>query len=99
MNEYEKRMLDAPSIESAICPFCGKRATNRHHIIKRSHGGADGPTITVCGMGNASGCHSKLHAQLLHLRYKNDAWEYLATESATKYERALAMDGWRVLRW
>ena len=96
MNELQKRMFHAPSFYAEYCPFCGRKATNRHHIIPRSQGGHDGPTIDVCGMGNASGCHGKLHNHLLHLRYTND-WQYLETDKPTKYQDALAMDGWKYL--
>lgn len=96
MNELHKALLGAPSIITPICPFCGKPSTNRHHIIPRSQGGHDGPTVDVCGMGNASGCHGKLHAHKLHLRY-TDRWEYLETESM-KYQDALEMDGWKPLK-
>lgn len=94
MNELQKRMFHAPSIITPECPFCGRPSTNRHHIIPRSQGGHDGPTIDVCGMGNASGCHGRLHDHTLHLRYEGD-WQYLRTDQPTKYQDALAMDGWR----
>ena len=47
-------------------------------------------------MGNASGCHGKLHSHTLHVRYEN-GWQYLETSQPTKYQDALAMDGWRNL--
>lgn len=93
MNLLQARLMDAPSIETALCPFCGRPSTNRHHIVPRSQGGHDGPTVTVCGMGNASGCHGRLHDHTLHLRYEG-RWEFLETEQPTKYQDALAMDGW-----
>lgn len=96
MNLLQKALMDAPSITTPICPFCGKPSTNRHHIVPRSQGGHDGPTIDVCGMGNASGCHGLLHAHKLHLRYR-DGWEYLETQEPVKYQTALSMDGWRSL--
>lgn len=98
MNLLDEALMGKPSIESIWCPFCGKPSTNRHHIVYRSRGGKDGPTITVCGFGNASGCHGKLHSHLLHLRY-TDRWEYLETKEPTKYQTALEMDGWRELKW
>ena len=93
MDNLERALMDAPSIESECCPFCGRLATNRHHIVARSRGGSKGPTVTVCGMGNASGCHGLLHAHMLHLRYE-DGWYYLRTEVPTKYQAALDMEGW-----
>lgn len=53
-------------------------------------------TVNVCGMGNVTGCHAKLHKHLLHMRYR-DGWEYLETEEPTKYQSALSMEGWREL--
>ena len=98
MNLLDQALMGKPSIECIWCPFCGRPATNRHHIVYKSRGGKDGPTIAVCGMGNASGCHGKLHQHLLHLRY-TDRWEYLETDEPTKYQDALEMEGWRPLRW
>ena len=37
------------------------------------------------------------HWHTLHLRYEGGRWEYLETDEPTKYEKALAMDGWRPL--
>lgn len=97
MNELQKPLYSAPSIETVRCPFCGRPATNRHHIVPRSQGGRDGATVTVCGMGNASGCHGKFHHYRLHLRRRNDEWEWLETEEPTNYMDALSLPGWRVL--
>jgi len=97
MNELLRPLMSAPSIDTPYCPFCGKRATQRHHIVARSQGGTNGPTVNVCGLGNASGCHGRLHSHTLHLRYI-DGWEYLETDEPTKYQTALEMDGWRKLR-
>ena len=94
MNLLYEALMDKPSIEHEYCPFCGRPATNRHHIVPRSQGGHDGPTVTVCGMGNASGCHGEFHNRRLHLRY-TDRWEYLRTREPTKYQTALGMEGWR----
>lgn len=82
------------------CVFCGRPATNRHHVVYRSHGGLGGPTVAVCGMGNASGCHGLLHARVLHLRYdwRTDRWEYLRTEGPVCEGAAQEMDGWRALK-
>lgn len=99
MNLLQEALMQAPSIEAYCCPFCGKPATNRHHIVPRSQGGHDGPTVTVCGMGNASGCHGKLHDHRLHLRWQGNRWEYLETKEPTKYQNALSMEGWKKLPW
>lgn len=86
--------MDAPSIDTLWCPFCGQRATNKHHIVPRSQGGHNGPTVNVCGIGNYSGCHAKLHNHTLHLRYE-DGWQFLETDIPTKYDKALTMEGWK----
>ena len=96
MNLIQQALMSAPSIVTPVCPFCGRQAQNRHHIVPRSQGGRNGPTVDVCGMGNASGCHGKLHHHTLHVRYQ-DGWQYLETKQPTKYQDALAMDGWRTL--
>lgn len=99
MNEYQREMMSLPSIEGARCAFCGRRATNRHHIVPRSQGGSKGPTVCVCGFGNASGCHGRLHDGRLHLRPDgNGWWEWLHTWKPVKHEGALPMDGWRPVR-
>lgn len=97
MNGLQGPMMAAPSIEAPWCPFCGRPWTERHHIVPRSQGGADGPTVTVCGHGNADGCHGELHAHRLHLKWDGGRWLWLRTDSAVKYEAALAMGGWAPL--
>lgn len=71
-------MMGKPSIDNAdrVCCVCGKPATNKHHIVKRSAGKLvrDGrevakPTVRLCGCGNASGCHGLAHAGKLHFRW------------------------------
>ena len=84
-NVKRDRLIGKPSIESLCCPFCGRIATNRHHIVPKGMGGTSEaariPTVTVCGMGNASGCHGKLHQNLLELDWDEDAgwWRYRYT--------------------
>ena len=97
MNLLEKALMEAPSINAPYCVFCGRRATNNHHVVFRSQGGKDGPTLSVCGLGNASGCHGLLHQRKLHVRYVNNEWQYLETKEPTKYQTALSMEGWRSL--
>lgn len=97
MNELEKALYNAPSIDTAWCPFCGFPAQNKHHIVPRSRGGTHGATVNVCGMGNASGCHGLLHAHKLHMKYENGTWYYLRTSEPTKYQTALQMEGWKEL--
>ena len=97
MNDYQRALMNAPNIESRLCPFCGQPATNRHHIVPRSQGGEHFPTVTVCGMGNASGCHRLLHLHRINLRYDGERWLYLITRESVKEADALNMDGWREL--
>ncbi|MBQ2680425.1 MAG: hypothetical protein IJF97_00660 [Eggerthellaceae bacterium] len=95
MNEYQKALMDKPSIETEACAICGRYVrTQRHHIVLRAQGGTDGPTVTLCGYGNAGGCHGAAHGQMLHFRY-TDRWQYLETDVPVKYEKALDMEGWR----
>lgn len=99
MNLYQRVMMDMPSIKSEFCPFCGKPATENHHIVPRSQGGLKGPTVSVCGWGNATGCHGMLHKHIIHLRPgKNGWWEWLITPKGTKYDTALKMSGWMAVR-
>ena len=95
MNEYDKALMQGPSIDTVCCPFCGRLASNAHHIVPRSHGGNDGPTVRVCGMGNASGCHGLLHSHKLHLRWTGMEWQYIYTPEPMKYEKALQEEGWK----
>lgn len=95
MNEYDKALMDKPSVETEVCCICGFRlASERHHVVMRSRGGTQGPTVTVCGFGNTVGCHGLLHQHKAHLRYR-DGWEVLLTDEPTKYEKTLDMKGWR----
>lgn len=96
MDAMYDELMGKPSVEGDACPFCGAPATNRHHIVRRSQGGTGGPTIPVCGSGNLSGCHGRLHSERLHLRW-NDGWEWLYTSVPTKDADALDMEGWRRL--
>lgn len=97
-NTQERKLMDKPSIESDLCAFCGAFATNRHHIIPRSRGGKSGPTVSVCGNGNTSGCHGRLHDRTLHLDWRDGEWHYLRTLKPTKTFDALELDGWQPLR-
>ena len=96
-------LLDLPSIDLRWCAICGRTwPLNRHHVPPRSAGNAyrDGrrvphPTITLCGSGNASGCHGLAHHRRLHFRNVDGEWWYLLTDEPTKYHDALRMVGWR----
>lgn len=65
---------------AAICeartPVCTHRAHHRHHVILRSQGGHDGPTIDVC-----SPCHRYIHAnpaEAYEQGWLKHAWERTA---------------------
>lgn len=122
VSELMLTMMGKPNIDNAdgLCCVCGRPATDRHHIVKRSAGklvvgGKEirKPTVRLCGMGNAGGCHGLAHQGRLHFRWvKHDAdayedgghvvgsghWEYLLTAEPMKYQDALEMRGWRRFR-
>lgn len=104
MNEYLKRLMDGPSIDTGHrCAICGRWSPlEDHHIVRRSQGGTTGPVIRLCGAGNGlhdgSGrpfCHGLAHANRLHFYWDGREWSYLITDEPTKYEIALGMEGWK----
>ena len=103
-------LMGKPDIDrpDGCCCWCGRPATDRHHIVKRSAGKlvrsgreVPKPTVRLCGMGNASGCHGKAHAGRLHFRRAGDGgaehWEGIETSEPMKYQEALELEGWRRL--
>lgn len=62
-------LMGKPSIKATRCVVCGcTYPLNNHHIVRRSAGKMyvngvelDKPVITLCGSGNASGCHGLAH--------------------------------------
>lgn len=113
-------LMECPTIRLDRCAVCGRSwPLNQHHIVKRSagqlvRGGVviPKPTITLCGSGNASGCHGLAHQGRLHFRWVEadagrEGWylthvkgghlEYLLTDEPESYLDALKMDGWRPL--
>lgn len=118
VSELMKPMMGRPNIDNAegLCCWCGRPASDKHHIVKRSAGKlvkngreVPKPTVRLCGMGNASGCHGKAHAGRLHFRWVDfdpdvfregvfvgrGHWEALETSEPCKYQEALSMEGWR----
>ncbi len=98
MNAYLAVLMDKPSVlgvHPAACAVCGISGTTEHHIVPRSQGGADGPTVRLCGHGT-SGCHGAAEDKRLHFRFR-EGWEYLRTVAPVKYERALELHGWTVI--
>ena len=61
----EKHARDTVRARSGgVCEICdAARATNFQHRLAKAHGGpwevANG--LAVCGMGNVSGCHGRIH--------------------------------------
>lgn len=100
MNEYQKRLMDKPSINTELCPFCGKPAQSRHHIVPRSQGGAKGPTVRVCGLDNVTGCHGRFHHHTLHLKWSDKlaCWMFCHTKKPTKFDDAVVTGKWIPLR-
>lgn len=92
--------MNRPSIKSDYCVFCGRPKNSEHHVVPRSQGGSKGATLSVCGFGNESGCHGLLHSHNLHVNFDEDlnSWIYLYTPVPTKYEKALQMSGWKLLK-
>lgn len=63
--EWLRATMAAPSYESVRCPICGSAGPlERHHLVRRSQGGGDGPTVTLC-----HDCHMAVHDQRLHVRW------------------------------
>lgn len=96
MNMYDIELMSATTIRGDRCIVCGRPASENHHLVYRSHGGKDGPTVPLCGFGNTSGCHGAVHANRLHFRYMNGQLEYLLTDEPVKVDAARSMSGWRV---
>lgn len=97
MNLRELKLMNAPDWESVLCPFCGKRFQSRHHVVYRSQGGGSGPTITVCGTDNVSGCHGLIHQGYLHLDYTNGRWVFLRSKEPCSSDTADSRDDWKPL--
>ena len=98
MTRYDERNMRGESVISDRCVFCGRPSGEQHHVVYRSRGGAKGPTLAVCGWGNASGCHGLLHAGMLHVRWNGRWWECLRTGEPVSVDRAWSMGGWVELR-
>lgn len=103
--EWLRATMAAPSYESRACPVCGSPGPlERHHLVRRSQGGTDGPTVTLC-----HDCHMAVHAQRLHVRWVPVAhtayglaygcsgghYEYLQREGNTF--DLMGDPGWRML--
>lgn len=116
---YWELML-ASTVRKRYCCVCGmNNPLNQHHIVPRSRGNLVDPhgmelvkpTVTLCGNGNASGCHKLAHSGMLHFRwFPKDArnvfgdpmgmqglgrLHYLITDEPTDYVEAYGMDWWQ----
>lgn len=96
MNLYDQALMQAPSLTPGYCIVCGDPHTTRHHPVKRSQGGINGPVLELCGHGTM-GCHGQAEQRRLHFRYASE-WQYVETQHPTKYATALELDGWQVCR-
>lgn len=74
----ERELLGLPSFISPYCLCCGEKATNQHHVIQKGMGGRSKviedliPTVSLCGFGNASGCHGFAHSGRLKIWYDGE---------------------------
>jgi hypothetical protein len=106
LDNYDRMLLRRPDMTGPTCVFCGKPAENNHHLIPRSRliKAAQwlSPIISVCGLGNASGCHGDLHSGRKHVRYFDrfevEGWEYLTSDVPISRDEAHARDGWKRLK-
>lgn len=78
LNRQQARYLDKPSLKSDVCAVCGRKAANDHHVIVKGLGGVSKelekriPTISLCGMGNVTGCHGAAHKHRIEFEYDDD---------------------------
>lgn len=78
MPQDERELLGLPSYVSQYCLCCGDIATNQHHVIQKGMGGRCKaierliPTVSLCGFGNASGCHGLAHSGGLRIWYDGE---------------------------
>ncbi|MGI6125849.1 MAG: hypothetical protein ACOYEF_02680 [Planifilum sp.] len=100
MDRLTDELMGRPSLVGERCAVCGRPATNAHHVVMKGAGGVSRetdariPRISLCGMGNCSGCHGLAHSRRLHFRWRG-RWEWLYTPEPVKYQEALVMEGWR----
>jgi hypothetical protein len=97
MNEFDRENMAGESHISDYCLICGKPATERHHVVPRSRGGSKGPVVSVCGWGNITGCHGRLHTGRVHLRWNAEKrlWSRLCAPQGQSLSTPFAVDdGW-----
>lgn len=113
MPAYLWPLMAGASMRAGHCVVCGRTGClEQHHVVYRSQGQLyrggvrlPKPTLTLCGPGNAGGCHGLAHAHLLHFRWvpsdadarpdgfrvspKGGHWEWLRTDSPVREFDAL----------
>lgn len=78
MSTSERELLGLPSHVSPYCLACGESAQNHHHVIPKRMGGRCKviekliPTVSLCGFGNASGCHGLAHSGGLRIWFDGE---------------------------
>lgn len=116
--QYLRPMMEGETVRAPFCVVCGATwPLNQHHVIRRGAGNVyrggvalPKPTLTLCGSGNAGGCHGLAHSQRLHFRWVKTAqgsgsyygtrvsgghWEWLRTDEPTDELAAQGVeDGW-----
>lgn len=93
-------MLGMTGVENPACFICGTSPTERHHEPPRSHIPkalqALIPTFSVCGPGNAGGCHALLHRLGGVVRIEPDGDDYVLSideRAAVHIDRRRALRG------
>lgn len=103
--------MNKDSLKLDHCAVCGYPRGYRsgemlrleqHHEPPKGIGGIgrkaeEPPTVTLCGFGNAAGCHGLRHSHYLHLRHDGRHWEWKITREPMKdYE--VSEDNWHECR-
>lgn len=95
-------LMGAPDLVRPWCVACGcngrRMRIERHHAVPKGMGGTSDegriPLLSLCGLGNAGGCHGLAHSGMLHFRFDGGRWQCLPTAQPVKRVQALAMPGW-----
>lgn len=73
------------ALRSSRCCLCHSKANNNHHEPPKGEVGDHDDTITLCGTGNADGCHGLAHhngggIHLVKPRVEGDPWHFIPTD-------------------